>query len=139
VFSDKRGTGQSIADMWRSNGLNVVRAKNQRVAGWANVRQYLWDGEKPNLSGTVGGPRLYIFDTCTNLARTLPLMQHSKHNQEDLDTHLEDHAVDALRYLLSVRPMNEIQRRRIPAVGADQKWAEMLRKLDKRPRRNTWK
>jgi hypothetical protein len=139
VFSDRRGTGQSIADMWRANGLHVVRAKNQRVAGWANVRQYLWDPEKINKAeGTVGGPRLYIFNTCTNLARTLPLMQHSRHNPEDLDTHLEDHAVDALRYMLAVRPMNEVHRRRIPAVGADAKWQQMLRRMDKRKGRPSW-
>jgi hypothetical protein len=65
-------------------------------------------------------------------------MQHSRHNPEDLDTHLEDHAVDALRYMLAVRPMNEVHRRRIPAVGADAKWQQMLRRMDKRKGRPSW-
>lgn len=139
VFSDRRGTGRSIADMWRDCGLHTTRAKNQRIAGWANVRQYLWDAEKPDSEGRFGAPRMYIFNTCTNLTRTIALQQHDKRQPEDLDTNLEDHAVDALRYLLAVRPLNEIHRRRIPPVGMEARWQQMLRKADKRKRPTTWK
>lgn len=135
VFSNHRGAGKSIADLWAAAGLRVTKAKNHRPAGWANVRQYLWDGEKVNMDKSVGGPRLFIFDTCVNLTRTIALMQHDRLKQEDLDTKSEDHAVDALRYLLATRPVSEVQRRRDPPIGADAKWQEKLRRLDLRAKR----
>ena len=135
VFSDRRGTGKSIADMWRDAGMNTTRAKNQRPAGWANMKQYMWDPMKVAPNGEYGWPRLFVFSNCTNLARTIPLMQVDSHNDEDLDTTLEDHAVDACRYLLAVRPMSAQQRKEAPPMGADARFAQMVRRLDKRKRK----
>ena len=49
-----------------------------------------------------GRPRLYIQENCTNLIRTLPALPVSQSDPEDVDTGAEDHAYDALRYLLQV-------------------------------------
>jgi hypothetical protein len=46
-----------------------------------------------------GQPGLLIFETCFNLARTLPALVYDKVQIEDVDTDGEDHAYDALRYL----------------------------------------
>ena len=51
-------------------------------------------------------PRLRIFSTCTNLVRTLPTLPIAKTNSEDVDTHAEDHAYDALRYMVMTRQTN---------------------------------
>ncbi len=50
-----------------------------------------------------GNPRLRVFNTCTNLVRTLPTLPISKTNSEDVDTKTEDHAYDALRYMVMSR------------------------------------
>jgi hypothetical protein len=50
-------------------------------------------------------PRLRIFSTCRDLIRTLPLLVHDEKNAEDVDTDGEDHAGDALRYLVMSRPL----------------------------------
>ena len=91
--------------MWADNGLHVQKAKNARVAGWANVNQYLWDSEHAK-------PNLFVFSTCRNLIRTIPKMQADNNRPEDLDTKQEDHAVDALRYLLYARPIASGKRER---------------------------
>jgi hypothetical protein len=39
-----------------------------------------------------------------HLRRTIPIMQHSTLNAEDMDSDLEDHAVDEMRYALMSRP-----------------------------------
>jgi hypothetical protein len=128
VFADKRGTGKSIADLWRIAGLHVNRAKNARVAGWQNVRQYLWDNDLQT-------PRLFVLrGTCPNLVRTIPLQQTDKKHPEDLDTRLEDHAMDALRYLLSARPIGQKVPEQKVGLTIDQRFNKMLRNLDKRPR-----
>ena len=51
-------------------------------------------------------PSLFIFNNCVNLIRTLPLLPYDKNNPEDVDTHAEDHAYDALRYGCMSRPIN---------------------------------
>jgi len=83
---------------WENAGWRNFRAKNDRLAGWLRIREYLQPMED-------GLPAVQIFDTCTNLIRTLPEMQHDKDKPEDLDTTLEDHAVDAFRYLMMTRPL----------------------------------
>ena len=107
----------------------MARAKNQRVAGWANVRQYLWDSEKVGVDGAVGGPRLFIFNTCTNLTRTLPLMRHDDTNPEDLNTKDEDHLADCLRYVLMVRPASvRHYRSNDKPIGLQERVNEMMRR-----------
>ena len=91
VFSEhRRGHGRSVAQMWAAEGFHVTKARNDRVAGWANVRQYLWDPQGGDEGK--GAPRLFVFETCHNLARTMPLMRHDRLNGEDLDSRSEDHA-----------------------------------------------
>lgn len=132
VFSNHRGAGRSIADLWVAAGLRVTRAKNARVAGWANVRQYLWDPEAQ-------APRLFVFRTCTNLIRTIPLMQTDDKNPEDIDTDLEDHDLDALRYVLAWRPRGVRERVKDVGKSMDQRFQAMLAKRGKqRPQRTPW-
>lgn len=93
MFS-KQPNGISIAQTYVNEGLrNVIPGNNDRKAGWQRVRQFLrWDDD--NL------PKLRVFSTCKNLIRTMPLQQSDRFKPEDLDTDLEDHPEDALRYLL---------------------------------------
>ena len=48
---------------------------------------------------------LYFFDTCKAAIRTMPLMMYDEHKAEDLDTSLEDHAMDEIRYMCMMRPI----------------------------------
>lgn len=93
-----QGNGQNIAQQYATEGLRCRKAANARVDGWSQVRNYL------RISEITGMPRLVIFDNCRNLIRTLPMLVHDATNGEDLDTEGEDHAADALRYLLMSRP-----------------------------------
>jgi hypothetical protein len=52
-----------------------------------------------------GKAMLYIFNTCKHTIRTLPLMMFDEHKVEDLDTDLEDHIADMLRYMVMARPI----------------------------------
>lgn len=92
----KEEGGPSIAEGLSKYGVNFRRADNARVAGWTEIRN--------RLVGTNDRPTLYIFDTCPNLIRTLPSMQHDDRRPEDLDTTGDDHMVDCLRYGIMSRP-----------------------------------
>ena len=88
--------GESIAEQFAGAGVIWQRADNTRIVGWKQVADRL-EGNGDGL------PMLYIFNTCAHLIRTLPALQHDKHNAEDIDTDSEDHAADALRYGLMAR------------------------------------
>jgi phage terminase large subunit len=95
--------GPSIAEVMATNGWAMVRAENDRRNGWARVRQYLAH-EMDELGNFTRPPHWQVFETCTNLIRTLPALVHDEHDAEDCDTKGEDHAPDALRYGLMTRP-----------------------------------
>ena len=48
---------------------------------------------------------LYVFDTCRDFIRTVPVLRHDPRRPEDLDTRAEDHIADETRYVCSSRPM----------------------------------
>lgn len=137
TFSNIAGTGTTVAGQYQSIGVICVRAKNARVGGWQNVRRYLAP------SPVDGVVRLKIFNNCINLNRTLPLMRHDKINPEDLNTRDEDHAVDALRYLLGCRPYEVHKKERKSykegAEGFVQKYIEKLDKAGKKGNINRWR
>ena len=69
---------------------NLQPANNTRVNGWMKIAEMLHDKKFFVIKGR-----------CPNLVRTLPLMVRDEKNPEDVDTTLEDHAMDALRYLVN--------------------------------------
>ena len=79
------------------------RADNSRVSipkkigGWSELGSR-FKGDQH------GNPMLFVFSTCRELIRTLPMMLHDPTHPEGLDTDLEDHAVDSCRYLVMSRP-----------------------------------
>ena len=50
-----------------------------------------------------GRSKLYFFNTCEAIIRTMPLMMFDEHIPEDLDSDLEDHMLDATRYFCMLR------------------------------------
>ncbi len=87
---------ESVANMFIRRGLPVMPASNSRVNGWRIVKQWLF--HTPNKP-----PKLHIFNICTTLIDTLPILQYTQRsgtNREDLDTTGPDDAADALRYML---------------------------------------
>ena len=90
--------GESIANQFEKQKIGWLPADNKRVNGWQQIRARLTGNED-------GYPLLYIVKNCRNLLRTLPLMQYDTTKPEDLNSDLEDHAVDTLRYLCMTRPI----------------------------------
>ena len=86
--------GTTIAQVFKDAGIAVKRADNERLSGWNQIRQRLKT------------ENLYMFKTCTELIRTLPILQHGKMRAEDVEEkNAEDHAADALRYGCMSRPI----------------------------------
>ena len=96
--------GISVAEEADKRQLWFDKGINDRIAGWMQIHERFKFDED-------GRAMLYIFDTCKHAIRTIPLMMHDAHKPEDLDTSMEDHICDSLRYFC----MQHIIRPRIVA------------------------
>jgi hypothetical protein len=83
--------GESVADTAAKHGIYFTPGDNARVNGWMQLRYRMQFDSN-------GYPRLYVFNTCKSVRRVVPLMLFSETHPEDLDTKLEDHILDSLRY-----------------------------------------
>lgn len=110
-FKDRNIHGVADSAIWASDGGEAViesadrhgvyfdKADKTRIAGWLQVHYRL-------AFQTDGRPMLYFFNTCRHAIRTIPLMVYSQTHPEDLDTELEDHFCDSLRYFCMSRPIS---------------------------------
>lgn len=94
--------GPSIAERLARGGVEFRKADNRRVGERGAMGG--WDMVRARIEGEDDRPMFVNFTTCTELTRTLPILQHDPDRAEDLDTHQEDHAADELRYAVMSRP-----------------------------------
>ncbi len=84
---------KSVTELFCENGISVFPKVNKDMySGISRVKEYL--------SG-VGGKRLYIFKSCTNLIRELKAYRWGS---GDLPKKTDDHCLDELRYYLMSHP-----------------------------------
>lgn len=110
----KEDGGPSIAEAGYKHGIFFKKADNSRLPGWDQVRYRMQFNQ-------YGEPRMYIFSNCKDTIRTMPLLMHDEKNVEDLDSSMEDHIADDIRYMCQerkVQPLIEEEAYR-PEWGAD--------------------
>lgn len=95
--------GPSIAEVMRRSGVYFRAADKERKAGWQQLRLRLKGSRYGHADHA---PMLYVMEECKNLIRTLPQMQHSEKDPEDVMKvkGIEDHAPETLRYGCMSRP-----------------------------------
>lgn len=98
--------GPSIAERIRQGSGNKIHfrpADNKRVPGRGAMGG--WDQVRGRLVGDDdGNPMLVVFSTSVDTIRTIPALQHDDARPEDLDSDMEDHAADDVRYGCMSRP-----------------------------------
>jgi phage terminase large subunit len=108
----QRGSGKSDWDLYIENlpeGFPLMPANNEKTAGIDRVKSYL--KINPNTSRA----KLYIFNTCPNLIEEIanyrydeiPAHLQGKKNEKEEPRKVNDHACDALRYLIMSQPETE--------------------------------
>ena len=93
--------GESIAETAMRYGVYFTPGDNNRIPGWMQVHYRLQFDEN-------GYPRMYVFSNCKAFRRTIPLMMFSETHPEDIDTKLEDHCPDEVRYMCMSKPIKPI-------------------------------
>jgi hypothetical protein len=94
--------GPSRAEVFGKYEIHFNRADNKRVAGAGAMGG--WDEMRQRMKGQDGVPMLYVFDTCRDFIRTVPVLPHDPNRAEDVDTNAEDHIADETRYACMSRP-----------------------------------
>jgi phage terminase large subunit len=108
LFARNKETGKSVVERLNEDGWAFGMSKNSRVQGWYELKEWLkvCATVDEQTGKEVDATNLVIFDTCPNLIRCLPLLQHDEHDPNDVATepHELTHAPDALRYWVTGRP-----------------------------------
>jgi hypothetical protein len=88
---------KSIADGMAAEGVHWVPAKNDRLQGKMEFHA--------RLRGDNGIPYFKATEDCTHFWRTIPMLQNDERKPEDVDTKMEDHPYDEVRYMFMERPI----------------------------------
>ena len=91
------GKGESIAESLSRQRLPMKKGDNDRMNGWQRVHELLQ-------AAPDGSPWLTIDESCKYLRRTVPAAVSDKTDPDDVDTTIDDHGLDALRYGAMSRP-----------------------------------
>ncbi len=110
--------GPSIGERMRRAGVAFRPADNTRIGKVGALSG--WDQLRARIGGEGETPMLYVFDTCRDFIRTVPVLQHDPDRPEDLDTKAEDHIGDESRYACLSRPLtakHPVPERNPPDLG----------------------
>ena len=105
-------SGESVADVAAEYHVYFDKGDNERITGWMQVHYRLAFDEH-------GIPMMYVFRGCKSFIRTIPLMMYDEHKVEDLDTDLEDHVADEVRYMCMSRPIKPVAKKPDIEIGED--------------------
>lgn len=109
---EKDGDAFSVYDEYEEQGIDLLKANNEVLAGLNRVSEFLMispDHPHPLLSDKKGSPRLFISARCKNLITEIEDYIWAKSASENVNRKEEprkykDHACDALRYGVMTRP-----------------------------------
>lgn len=107
----------------------IIWADNSRINWWNKVRQALQHYRDPNSWLTTA--ILEVCNNCNDLIRTLPEQIYDKINVEDLNSWLEDHSCDSLRYWLMYLWVEKLSFDLIKDINLSfvKKWIEKNKKI----------
>jgi hypothetical protein len=85
----------------KRNHISIYSACS-RIARIKNFHQLL--APNPKLAGSAPStPGIVFFSTCRNAIRTIPSLQRSERDSEDIDSEGEAHAFDSVTYALQYK------------------------------------
>lgn len=100
VADDARGlSGQddTLIQQLQRHGLHMRRPKKDRISGWVQLKSLMLAAKNDDPDT----PGVYISERCRLTIETVPMLPRDDIRIEDVDTSANDHAADALRYLVN--------------------------------------
>ena len=96
LWNRHKETGKSTADIFEEGDITLYKTNNDRIQGWLQMKEWLKPYKDEQGCMTA---KIKIFNTCKNLIRCLPQVQHDEKRIGDIanEPHELTHSVDALR------------------------------------------
>ncbi len=96
LWNRHKETGKSTADIFAEGNVALYKTNNDRIQGWLQMKEWLKPYKDEQGCTTA---KLKIFNTCKNLIRCLPQVQHDAKRVGDIanEPHELTHSVDAIR------------------------------------------
>ena len=100
LWSRTKDSGKSMAELFMTNGVPLVKASNNRVQGWLQMKEFLKDSPD-------GRPGLMFFRNCTGIIEDIQAIQADEKNPNDCakEPHDITHSNDAIRYFCVSRSL----------------------------------
>jgi hypothetical protein len=89
----------------------AIKSAGSRVQGVQIMRQRLLASKV----GSIEQAGIYIFSNCVHTIRTVPELQSDSTNEDDVDTHGEDHIWDCIRYRI-LRAARVVHKARVTGI-----------------------
>ena len=96
IFDESRGASIARLMSEHPNFITFAPGNNNRLQGLMQAHYRLTFDEN-------GECMFQVFSTCKDFIRTVPALTYDEFNVEDVDTEMEDHIYDELRYCLMER------------------------------------
>ena len=112
VATKTKTQGESVAETFKFLKVPMQPGDNDRYNGWMRCHQVL-------RLAPDGDPWCLVHPDCRYLSRSIAAAKSSETDADDVDTHSDDHALDAWRYGAMSRPMPKafLSSRSTPAEG----------------------
>ena len=100
MWSRTKDSGKSMAELFMTNGVPLVKASNNRVQGWLQMKEFLKDSAD-------GKPGLMFFRNCKGIIEDIQAIQADEKNPNDCakEPHDVTHSNDAIRYFCVSRSL----------------------------------
>lgn len=100
LWSRTKDSGKSMAELFMTNGVPLVKASNNRVQGWLQMKEFLKDSPD-------GRPGLIFFRNCKGIIEDIQAIQADEKNPNDCakEPHDITHSNDAIRYFCVSRSL----------------------------------
>lgn len=111
LWNRRQETGKSAADLFRENGVPLIKANNDRIQGWYNLKEWLKPYKDEQEIETA---HIVFFRNCKNITRCLPQLQMDERNPNDVanEPHEITHGPDAIRYYCAGKPRATPEKRK---------------------------
>lgn len=95
IFDEVNGDSPAkIQERHKVRWVKADKSPGSRKRGWQIIRDRLEASAQPRMEE----PGLFVFDTCRQFLRTFPMLPRSEKDPEDVNTEVEDHIGDEVRY-----------------------------------------
>jgi len=108
----------SPAEIQARHGVRWVTADKSpgsRKRGWEAIRRRL-KAAKTEEGAPMEEPGLFVFDACRYFIRTVPVLERSDKDPDDIDTDTEDHVADESRYRVLASKPGIVKRKKLSGV-----------------------